>query len=173
MNTLYDRMVTHQSPLSSTISQNLIKVMSSESVIISNNVILSHPFCFCLQAFSISGSFPVSWLFALGGQNTRVSSSATVLPIKNIQGWFPLGLPGLISVQSKGLSRVFSSTTIRKHQFFSTLGHNIYTDTEIWDVDILMLNRSIFLPQLVPSFTNGFKENKQQRGTGEPGQPSI
>jgi len=119
MNTLYDRMITHQSPLSSTISQNLIKVMSIESVIISNNVILSHPFCFCLQAFSISGSFPVSWLFALGGQNTRVSSSATVLPIKNIQGWFPLGLPGLISVQSKGLSRVFSSTTIRKHQFSS------------------------------------------------------
>ena len=123
--------VAHQSHLSSTISQNLIKVMSIESVIISNSVILTHSFYFCLQAFSISGSFPVSWLFALGGQNTVVSGSATVLP-KNIQGWFPLGLPGLISVQSKGLSRVFSSTTIRKHQFSSAqppLRSNSYIHT--------------------------------------------
>ena len=67
------------------------------------------PFSFCLQSFPASGSLPTSWLFASGGQSIRVL--ATVLPM-NIQVWFPLGLTGLISLQSKGLSRVFSSTTI-------------------------------------------------------------
>ena len=70
----------------------------------------------CLQSFPASGSFPVSWLFASGGQTTGVSAS--VLPV-NIQGLFPLGLTGLISLQSKGLSRVFSNTTVQKQQFFS------------------------------------------------------
>ena len=68
----------------------------------------------CLQSFPTSGSLPVSCLFASGGQDIRASSS--VLPM-NIQGWFPLGLTGLI-LQSKGLSRVFSRTTPRKHQLF-------------------------------------------------------
>ena len=77
------------------------------------------PFSFCLQSFPASGSFPMSQLFASGGQSIGASASTSVLPM-NIQGWFPLGLTGLISLQSKGLSRVFSSTTIRKHQFFST-----------------------------------------------------
>ena len=63
------------------------------------------------------GLFPVSWLFALGGQSIRASASASVLPM-NTQGWFPLGLTGLISLLSKGLSRVFSNTTVRKSQFF-------------------------------------------------------
>ena len=63
-----------------------------------------------------AGSFPMSWLFASGGQSIR--ASASVLPM-TIQGWFPLGLTGLISLQSKGLSRVFSSTTVWKHQVFS------------------------------------------------------
>ena len=71
----------------------------------------------CPQCFSASGSFPVSWFFASGGQSTGVSASASVLPM-NIQDWFPLGLTGLISLQSKRLSRVFSSTTVQKHQFF-------------------------------------------------------
>ena len=75
-------------------------------------------FSLCLQPFPASGSFPVSWLFASGGQNVGRSASASVLPM-NIQGWFPLGLTGLISLQSKGLSRVFSSTTVQMHQFFS------------------------------------------------------
>ena len=66
---------------------------------------------------SPSGSFPINWLFTSGGQSIRVSTSASVLPV-NIQGWFPLGLTGLISLLSKGLSRVFSSTTVWKHQFF-------------------------------------------------------
>ena len=74
-------------------------------------------FCSCPQSFRASGSFPGGWLFPLGGQSIGVSAS--VLPM-TIQGWLPLRLTGLISLQSKGLSRVFSSTTVGKHQFFST-----------------------------------------------------
>ena len=70
----------------------------------------------CPQSFPASRSFPMSQLFTSGGQS--IEASALVLPM-NIQGWFPLGLAGLISLQSKGLSIVFSSTTIWKHQFFS------------------------------------------------------
>ena len=73
------------------------------------------PFTFCLQSFPASGSFPMSQLFAWGGQSNE--ASASVCPM-NIQGWFPLGLTGLISLLSKRLSRVFSSTTVWKHQFF-------------------------------------------------------
>ena len=76
-------------------------------------------FSFCPQSFSASGSFPESWLFVSGGQSIGVSASVSVFPM-NIQVWFPIGLIGLISLQSKGLSRVFSSTTIWKYQFFST-----------------------------------------------------
>ena len=77
------------------------------------------PFSFCLQSFLASGSFPMSQLFPLGGQSIGASASASVLPM-NIRGWFSLGLTGLISLLSKGLSRVFSSTTVLKYQFFST-----------------------------------------------------
>ena len=74
------------------------------------------PFSSCPQSFPESGSFSMSQLFASSGQSIGVSASASVLPV-NIQAWFPLGLTGLISLQPKGLSRVFSNTTIRKHQF--------------------------------------------------------
>ena len=74
------------------------------------------PFSSHLQSFPASGSFPVSQLFASGGQSIGASASATVLPM-NIQDWFPLGLTGLI-FQSKELSRVFSNTTVQKYQFF-------------------------------------------------------
>ena len=74
----------------------------------------------CPQSFPASRSFPVSWLFTSGDQSIGASASASVLPM-NIQGWFPLGLTGLISLLSKGLSRIFSSTTVRKHQFFDAL----------------------------------------------------
>ena len=73
------------------------------------------PFSSCLQSFPASGSFPMSWLFATGAQRTGDSALALVLPM-NIQDWFPLGLTGLISLLSQGLSGVFSSTT-QKHQF--------------------------------------------------------
>ena len=72
----------------------------------------------CPQSLPASESFPMSQLFASDGRSIKVSTSATVLPM-DIQGWFPLGLTGLISVQCKGLSRVFPNTTIWKHRFFS------------------------------------------------------
>ena len=76
------------------------------------------PFSSCIPSFPTSGSFQMSQFFASGGQSIRVSASASVLPM-NIQDWSPLGLTGVISLQSKGLSRVFSNTTVQKHQFFS------------------------------------------------------
>ena len=84
--------------------------------IISSSVV---PFSSYLQSFPPSGSFPVSQFFVSGGQSIGVSVSASVLPM-NIQGWFPLGLTSLISLQSKELSRVFSNTTVQKHQLFGT-----------------------------------------------------
>ena len=75
------------------------------------------PFSSCLQSFPASGSFTMSQFFISGGQSIGASASASVLPM-NIQGWFPLGFTGWISLLSKGLSRVFSSTTVWKHQFF-------------------------------------------------------
>ena len=77
------------------------------------------PFSSCLQSFPVSGSFPVSQLFTSGGQSIGVSTSASVLPM-NIQDGFPLGWTGLIFLQSKGLSRVFSSITVQRHQFSGT-----------------------------------------------------
>ena len=77
------------------------------------------PFSSCPQSFAASGYFQMSQLFASGGQGTEVSGSASVFPM-NIQDWFPLGWTGWISLKSKGLSRVFSNTTVQKHQFFST-----------------------------------------------------
>ena len=71
----------------------------------------------CLQFFPVTGSFPMNQLFASGGQCIGASASASVLPM-NIQHWFPLGLTGLTSLLSKGLARVFSSTTVQLHQFF-------------------------------------------------------
>ena len=75
------------------------------------------PFSSCPQSLTESGSFPMSQLFAWGGQIIGVSASALVLPM-NTQDWSPLGWTGWISLQSKGLSRVFSSTTVQNHQFF-------------------------------------------------------
>ena len=75
-------------------------------------------FSSCPQSVPASGSFPMSQFFTSGAQSIGVSASASVLPM-NIQDWFPLGLTGLISLQSKGLSRVFSNNTVQKHQFFS------------------------------------------------------
>ena len=77
------------------------------------------PFSSHLQSFPASGSFPMSQSFTSGGQSIRVSALASVLPM-NIQDWSPLGWTGWIPLQSKGLSRVFSNTTVQKHQFFSS-----------------------------------------------------
>ena len=93
------------------------------------------PFSSCLQSFPASASFPMSQLFASGGQSLGASASASVLPM-NIQDWFPLGLTGLISLESKGLWRVFSNLTVQKHQFFGTqlsLESNSHIHTWILD----------------------------------------
>ena len=94
----------------------------------SNLLILCHPLLLRLQSFPASGSFPMSQFFTSGGQRIGVSASASVLPM-NIQDWFPLGLTGWISLQSKGLSRVFSNTIVQKHQFFSSA---LFISVIIW-----------------------------------------
>ena len=97
-------------------------------------------FSFCLQSFPASGSFLMSWLFASGCQSIGASALATVLPV-NIQDWSPLRLTGLISLLSKGLSRVFSNTTVQNNQFFSahlSLWSNSHICTwllKLWAVD--------------------------------------
>ena len=104
----------HQDSLSIINSQSLLKLMSIESVMPSNHLILCCPLSSHLQSFPASGSFQMSQLFPAGGQSTGVSASASVLPM-NIQDQFPLGWTGWISLQSTGLSRVFSNTTAQKH----------------------------------------------------------
>ena len=91
-------------------------LMSIESVMPSSHLILCHPFSSCLQSLPASGSFPMNQFFASGGQSIGVSASASVLPM-NTQDWSPLGWTGWLSLQSKGLSKVFSNTTVQKHQF--------------------------------------------------------
>ena len=108
-----------QASLSITNSQSLLKLMAIESVIPSNHLILCLPLCSCLQSFPASRAFPMSQFFTSGGQSIGLSASASVLPM-NIQDCFPLGWTAWISMQSKGLSRVFSNTTVQKHQFFGT-----------------------------------------------------
>ena len=107
----------HQASLSITSSQSLPKLMSIESVMPSNHLILCRSFSFCPQSFPESGSFQMSQLFTAGGQTISISASTSVLPM-NTQDWSPLGWTGWIYLQTKGLSRVFSNTTVQKHQFF-------------------------------------------------------
>ena len=95
------------------------QTQSIDSVMPSNHLILCCPFSSCPQSFPASESFQMSQFFTCGVQSIGVSASASVLPIYT-QVWSPLGWTGWISLQSKGLSRVFSSTTLQKHQFFGT-----------------------------------------------------
>ena len=115
------RTEAHQASLSLTNRWSLLKLMSITLVwchsTISSSVI---PFSSHLQFFPASGSLSMSQFFTSGGQSIGVSASALVLPM-NAQDWFPLGLTGWISLLSKSLSRVFSNTTVQKHQFFSFL----------------------------------------------------
>ena len=104
-----------QASWSITNSESLLKLMSIESVIPSNHLILCCPFLLLPSIFPSIRVFSIEAV----GQSIGASASPSVLPV-NIQGWFPSGLTGLISLQSKGLSRVFSNTTVQKHQFFST-----------------------------------------------------
>ena len=110
------RTAAHQASLSITDSWCLLKLMSIKSVMPFNHLILCHPLLLPPSVFPASGSFPRSQFFASGGQSIGVSAWTSVLPM-NIQDWFPLGWTGWISLQSKGLSRVFSNTTVQKNQF--------------------------------------------------------
>ena len=121
-----------QASLSITNSKRLLKLMSIELAKLSNHLILCH------QSFPALGSFPVSQFFPSGGQSIGASASASVLPM-NIQDWFPLGWTAWISLQSKGLARVFSSTIVQKHQFFGTqlgelkkISWNYFDQTDVY-----------------------------------------
>ena len=108
---------------------------------------LSSPFSSCLQSFPASGSFQMSQLFASGGQSTGVSALTSVLPM-NIQDWFPLGWTDCISLQSKGLSRVFSNTTVQKHHDIKTTHHtNLGHFAKVMPARSLHY-KSLFLPFL-------------------------
>ena len=107
----------HARPHSPSPIPRVYSLMSIELVIPSNNLILCCPPLLLLQSFPASGSFQMCQFFKSGGQSTGVLASASVLPM-TIQDWFPLGRTGWVYLLSKGLSRVFSSTTVQKHQFF-------------------------------------------------------
>ena len=112
--------------LSFTISWSLLKLMSFESMMPSNHLILCHSLLLLPSIFPSIRVFPVSQLLASGGQSIGASTSASVLALY-IQGWLPLGLTGLISMQSKGLSRVFSSTIVHfQHSLFFSVDFSFH-----------------------------------------------
>ena len=109
--------------------------------------------CRPLQSFPASGSFPMSQFFTSGGQSIGASASASVLPM-NIQDWFPLGLTGWISLQSKGLARVFfSNTTVQKHQFFSTQ-LSLYSHLYMTPSKTIALTRWTFVGKVISLLFN-------------------
>ena len=110
---------THQASLSITNSRSLLKLMSITLVMPSNDLIFCHPLLLLPSVFPSIRVFSKKSVLCIRWKSTGVSASASVLPM-NIQDGFPLGLTGLISRLSKGLSRVFSNTTFQKHQFFGT-----------------------------------------------------
>ena len=128
------------------------------------------PFSSCLLSFPTSGSFPMSQLFASGSQSIGASASASVPPT-NVQDWFPLGLIDLISLQSKGLSSVFSNTTVQKHQFFGSQLYGPYVTTGktmaltrwtfVSKVMSLLFNKSVYLStsNLHCFLLTGYKES--------------
>ena len=155
-NSLWHHGIQHtRFPLSFTISQSLLRLLSIESVMPSNRLDLCCPLLLLPSVFPASGSFPMSWLFASGGQRIGGSGSASVLPM-NIQGWFPLELTGLISLQSKGLSRVFSSTTVQKHQLkkksISSLALSLLYGPPLLSIHDYWKNHSFFRQSDVSAF---------------------
>ena len=118
-----------QASQSFTISQSLPKLMSIKSAMPLNYFILCCSFLLLPSLFPSIRSFPMSWLFASGGQSIGASVSAIILPM-NIQGWLILGLTGLISLQSKGLSRVFSNTTVQR-AYFSGAQLSLWSNSHI------------------------------------------
>ena len=135
----------HQASLSITNSQSPCKPMSIELVMPSNHLILCCPLLLLPSIFPNIRSFQMSQLFTSGGQSIGVSASTSVLPM-NTQGWSPLGWPGWIPLQSKGLSGVFCNTTVQRHQFFrqndyywltrtvASYNHNSHVPTKVASV---------------------------------------
>ena len=108
-----------EASLSFNISRSLLKLLSIESVMSSNHLILCHPLLLLPSIFPSIRVFSNESVLCISGQSIGVSASPSLL-LMDIQGWFPLGLTSLISLLSRGLSRVFSNTTVQKHQFFNT-----------------------------------------------------
>ena len=108
-----------EASLSFSISRSLLKLLSIESVMSSNHLILCHPLLLLPSIFPSIRVFSNESVLCISGQSIGVSASPSLL-LMDIQGWFPLGLTSLISLLSRGLSRVFSNTTVQKHQFFNT-----------------------------------------------------
>ena len=134
--------VARQGSLSSVIFWSLGKLMSIESVMPSNHLILYHPLLLLPSIFPSIRAFSNESVLYIRGQSTGTSASASVLPM-NIQDWFPLGLTSLISLMSRRLSRVFSSITIQKHQFFAaqpSLGSNSHIHTWLLEKPQLWLH---------------------------------
>ena len=131
----------HEASLSFIVSWSLLKLMST---VVDDAIQPVTLFSSCPQSFPASRSFPISQLFTSGGHRIGISISVSVLPM-NIQGWYLLGETGLISLLSEGLSRVSSSTTVRKHQFFSA-------QSSLWSnsyIHCIQLNQSlkVFCPK--------------------------
>ena len=124
---LWSYRLQHAKPLCPSVSQSLLKLMFNESMMPYNHLILHCPLLLLPSAL---GSFIMSWLLASGGQSIEASTSASVLPV-NSQTWFPLGLTGLISLLSKGLSRIFFRTTVQKHEFFGAQP-SFWSSSHIW-----------------------------------------
>ena len=128
--------VALQAPLSSTISWSLLKFISTESVMLSNHLILCFPLLLLLSIFPSIRVFSNESVLHIRWPSIGASVSVSVLPM-NIQGWFPLWLTALISLLSKGLSKLFSNTIVQKHQFFGTqfsLQSNSYIHTWLLDL---------------------------------------
>ena len=133
-----------QASLRFTIAWSLLKLMFIRSVMPSNHLVLCHPLLFP-SVFPSIGVFYNSQLFASDGQSFGVTTSLSVCPV-NIQDWFPLGLTSLISLQSKGLSRVFSNITVQNHQFFGaqlSLWSNSHIHTRLLEKPLLRLDRPL------------------------------
>ena len=131
--------------------QHLLELAQTHVHWVSDAIQPSHPlisFFSCLQSFPASGSFPMSQFFASGGQSIEASASASIFPM-NIQDWFPKGLTGLISLLSKGLSRVFYNTIVQKHQFFGAQA-SLCSNSHIWESFIIILWFLFSIPKIAP-----------------------
>ena len=147
-----------QASLPITNSQSWLKLVPIEAVMPSSHLILVVPLSSCPQSLPASGSFPMSQLFTWGSQSIGVSASASVLPM-NPQDWSPLGETGWISLQSKGLSRVFSNTIVQKHQFFGTqLSSQSNSHINMWPphqyVTTIALTRQTFVDKVMSLLFN-------------------